>query len=237
MRREGGPSAASLPLPPDLRTTAHGPAAPAGTCRVLTDGVVLLDTFGDADIDATWAGEDDQFVSRSCRPGPFTRRDIARRIADLQRQWGAGGPRRSFAVREAGTRRLVGGCVLETRPDARQIGELSYWVFPPYRCRGYATRSAELACRFAFDDLGMNRVDVLIEPTNGPSLRVAIRAGFLRHHHGGNAGRPGTVLFSRLRDGGSGGRHGPAPRSAADPSPATTARSIVVRNPATTMAP
>lgn len=89
--------------------------------------------------------------------------------------------------------------MLETCPDDRKIGELSYWVFPPYRCRGYATRSAELVCRFAFDDLGMTRVDVLIEPTNEASLRVATRAGFLRHHHGGTAGGPGVVLFSRLR--------------------------------------
>jgi RimJ/RimL family protein N-acetyltransferase len=204
---------------------------------VLNDGVVLLDSFGDSDIDAAWAGEDDQFVSRSCRPGPFTRRDIARRITDLQRQWGRGGPRRSFAVREAGTRRLVGGCVLEIHPDDCEIGELSYWIFPPYRCRGYATRSAELACQFAFDDLGMNRVDVLIEPTNEASLRVATRAGFRRHHHRGNAGRPGLVLFARLRGEGAGGRQRPAPRSAADPSPATTAPLLVARSPATTITP
>ena len=197
--RAGERPAATLLLPSDLRPAALAPAAPGGTCRVLTDGVVQLDSFSDADIDAAWAGEDDQFVRRSRLPGPFTRRDIAQRIGDAQRQWGIGGPRHSFAVREAGTRRLVGGCVLETCPDDRKIGELSYWVFPPYRGRGYATRSAELVCRFAFDDLGMARVDVLIEPTNEASLRVATRAGFLRHHHGGNAGGPGVVLFSRLR--------------------------------------
>ncbi len=93
----------------------------------------------------------------------------------------------------------MGGCVLETCPDDRESGELCYWVFPPYRCRGYATRSAELVCHFAFDDLGMNRVDVFIEPTNEASRRVATRAGFRRHHHRGNVGRPGMVLFSRLR--------------------------------------
>ncbi len=197
--RDGERPAATLLLPSALRPAALAPAAPAGTCRALTDGVVQLDSFSDADIDAAWAGEDDQFVRRSCLPGPFTRRDIAQRIGDAQRQWGIGGPRHSFAVREAGTRHLVGGCVLETGPGGREIGELSYWVFPPYQRRGYATRSAELVCRFAFDDLGMARVDVRIEPTNEASLRVAIRAGFLRHHHGGTAGRPGTVLFSRLR--------------------------------------
>lgn len=170
----------------------------------LTDGVVVLDRFTDADIDALWAGEDNGYVRRSCFPGPFTRHDIANQIGRWQKQWHCRGSGRSFAVREPGTRRLVGGCVLEIRPDDREIAELSYWVFPPYRRRGYATRSVELVCRYAFDDLGVGRVELYIEPTNDASLCVATKAGFLQEgvlpqHDRCNGGRRSMVLFSRLR--------------------------------------
>lgn len=169
----------------------------------LTDGVVLLDRFTDADVDSLWAGEDNDYVCRSCLPGPFTRRDIANRITHWQEQWQRGGSGRSFAVRETGTRRLVGGCVLEVRPDDGEIAELSYWVFPPYRRRGYATRSVELVCRYAFDNLGVVRMELCIEPTNDASLRVAAKAGFrqeglLRQHDRCHGGRWDMVLFTRL---------------------------------------
>jgi len=173
---------------------------------LLTDGVVLLDRFTDTDtdVDSLWAGEDDDYVRRSGLPGPFTRRDIANQIRHWQKQWQLGGSGRSFAVRETETRRLVGGCVLEIRPDDRDIAELSYWVFPPYRCRGYATRSVELVCRYAFNYLGIGRMDLYIEPTNDASLRVATKAGFLqegllRQHDRCHGGRWDLVLFSRLR--------------------------------------
>jgi hypothetical protein len=74
----------------------------------------------------------------------------------------------------------VGGCVLEIRPDDGEIAELSYWVFPPYRRRGYATRSVGLMCRYAFDRLGIARVELCIEPTIDASLRVATKAGFVQ---------------------------------------------------------
>jgi RimJ/RimL family protein N-acetyltransferase len=170
---------------------------------LLTDGVVLLDRFTDADVDSLWAGEDNHYVRRSHLPGPFTRRDIADQIRHWQKQWQLGGGR-SFAVRETGTRRLVGGCVLEIRPDDGETAELSYWVFPPYRRRGYATRSVELVCRYAFDHLGVLRVELYIEPTNDASLRLAAKAGFLqegllRQHDRRHGGRWDMVRFSRLR--------------------------------------
>ena len=170
---------------------------------LLTDGVVLVDRFADTDVDALWAGEDDGYVRRSRLPGPFTRRDIANQIRQWQDQWRLGAAGRALAVREIGSRRLVGGCVLETRPDDGEIAELSYWVFPPYRRRGYATRSVELACRYAFDHLAVVRMELYIEPTNSASLRVATKAGFwqedvLRQHDRCHGGRSDMVLFARV---------------------------------------
>lgn len=183
-----------------------GPARRRAACdgppRPLVDGSVALDRFTDADIGAVWAGEDDQFVLRSCLPGPFSEQDVAHRIAEWQRQWCFGGSRRAFAIREAAARRLVGGCVLEIGSADRESAELSYWVFPRYRGRGYATRAARLACTYAFHDLGLTRVVLHIEPTNEASLGVAAAAGFVRRRGRGGAGWPGMLVFSRCRRGG-----------------------------------
>jgi RimJ/RimL family protein N-acetyltransferase len=174
---------------------------------LLTDRVVLLDRFTDADVDSLWAGEDNHYVRQSRRPGPFTRQDIANRISHWQEQWQPGGSGRAFAVREIESRRLVGGCVLEIRPDDSEIAELSYWVFPPYRRRGYASRAVELVCRHAFEDLGVVRVELYIEPTNDASLGVATKTGFVQEglvcQRGRcHADRSDMVLFCRLRTGG-----------------------------------
>jgi RimJ/RimL family protein N-acetyltransferase len=183
-----------------VRANARRGASPRGLGPPhLASDEVLLESFTDGDVSSLWAGEDDQFVRRSGLPAPFTRRDMARRIADWQWQWAIGGRRCAFAVREARTRRLVGGCILERSPSEQQIAELSYWIYPPYRRRGYAACSVELATRYAFDVLKVGRVDLQIEPLNGASIGVAARTGFLRRMSR-RPDRPGLVRFSRARE-------------------------------------
>ncbi len=85
-----------------------------------------------------------------------------------------------------------------------EVAELTYWIFPPYRRRGYATRAVELACAYAFEILGSERVELYIEPTNVPSLRVAARAGFVQGDLPGEPircrdARAGMARFTRAR--------------------------------------
>ena len=46
------------------------------------------------------------------------------------------------------------------------------------RGQGYATEAVRAACRYAFDVLGVERVDARIRPGNAASERVAAAAGF-----------------------------------------------------------
>ena len=148
------------------------------TAPTLTDGVVVLDGFSPADVAAHLAGEDDEQARRfgwwpRRSTGETVRATIERRIAE----WAEGRARRAFAVRDAATGELVGGCELRVLQPG--FAEASYWTFPAYRGRGFASRALELACRFAAAELGVDRVELLIEPDNEASLRVARRAGFL----------------------------------------------------------
>ena len=71
--------------------------------------------------------------------------------------------------------------------------------------RGHATRAVRLACRWAFDSLGLERIDLLAAAGNLPSQRVAERAGFtrealLRAHTRGPHGREDMVAFGLFAD-------------------------------------
>ena len=58
------------------------------------------------------------------------------------------------------------------------IGEASYWVVPQARGGGLATCALETVSKWAFDELGMHRVEVAHSTVNLASCRVATKAGF-----------------------------------------------------------
>jgi ribosomal-protein-alanine N-acetyltransferase len=61
-----------------------------------------------------------------------------------------------------------------------QRGVLGYAAFQPYAGRGYMTEGVALAVRYAFERLGLHRVEADIQPGNAESLRLAERLGFRR---------------------------------------------------------
>ncbi len=71
---------------------------------------------------------------------------------------------------------------------------VSYWVGPGARGRGLATAAVRLLARWAFDEVGLVRLQLYIEPENVASQRVAERAGFVREGRlrGHFAGRDGS---------------------------------------------
>ncbi len=67
--------------------------------------------------------------------------------------------------------------------------------------RGVSSRAVALACTFAFEELGLRRMEILADPDNGPSRRVAVRNGFTE------AGiRDGRVLYVADAEPRAGGR-------------------------------
>ncbi|MER6809406.1 GNAT family protein [Spirillospora sp. NPDC000708] len=61
-----------------------------------------------------------------------------------------------------------------------QRGVLGYAAFLPHAGRGYMTEGVALAVRYAFERLGLHRVEADIQPGNAESLRLAARLGFRR---------------------------------------------------------
>jgi len=107
----------------------------------------------------------------------------------------------NFAILESSSNQIIGGCGLTRINRRHRICDLYYWIRTGATGRGYATRAVILMARFAFDSLGMQRMEIVIEPENLASLRVAEKAGaisegYLRNRLF-NRGEPrDAVIFS-----------------------------------------
>ena len=168
----------------------------------LTDGVIVLDQLTVADADAHSAGEDEEQARRfGWHPARSTAEGVRTVIEKWQLEWASDASTRTFAIRDVQTHSLAGGCQVRLRHGA--IAEMSYWVFPPFRGRGFAARAVSLACQWAFTALGVERMELYIEPDNAASRRAAVRAGFteegvLRAREQIGDQRRDMVLYSRL---------------------------------------
>lgn len=144
----------------------------------LGDGVVVLTPFENADAPAMSEADDDAEIRKWFEfPREFTS-SIAH-SEQVVSQWKAeraAGTRFPFAVRSAANRELLGGC--ELRHEDSGAANVSYWTYPGHRRLGVATRAVRLLCRFAFNEMGLSKVQVLIDPANTASRRVAAANGF-----------------------------------------------------------
>ena len=152
-----------------------------------------------------WMGWDGEDV-----PGDAEARANIERAADAWREatWAV------FRIVDASTNEVVGGVNL--RFGDFEIAEVSYFLSASVRGRGLATRAVRLVSRWAFDELGVERIELRAHPDNDASRRVAERAGFAREgvERASRAWPDGTrfdsILFSLLpgdsAQTGSGGR-------------------------------
>jgi len=84
-----------------------------------------------------------------------------------------------------------------------ETGELAYVVAPEARGRGLAPRALRALGDWAFTELGMQRLQLRIEPGNEVSHAVALRAGYeregtLRSAFVVRGRRADVVMYSRL---------------------------------------
>jgi RimJ/RimL family protein N-acetyltransferase len=111
--------------------------------------------------------------------------------------------RLGFAIRDVADGAFLGFAAIVTLDiDAREA-EIGYMVAPRARGRGVAARAVALLTRWGFDGLGLERLELRIDPANTGSIRVAERSGYrlegvLRSLHFKNGLRADTGVWSRL---------------------------------------
>ncbi len=86
-----------------------------------------------------------------------------------------------FVIIDSDRRSLTGGITLaNVRRGVTQAACVGYWVGLPFLRRGYASHALGAVCRFAFEDLRLQRLEAASMPGNRASLAVLERAGFAR---------------------------------------------------------
>jgi RimJ/RimL family protein N-acetyltransferase len=144
----------------------------------LSDGVVTLRGFESSDVAALVEICRDPAVPRwTLVPDDYSEQDADDhlvRVADGL----AAGTRASFAVTDADGGRLLGSAGLVAIDHALGCGEIGYMLAARARGHGAATRAVHLIAGWAFETLGLERLELHIDKHNAPSLAVAARAGF-----------------------------------------------------------
>ena len=86
--------------------------------------------------------------------------------------------RRPFAIADASTGEVVGS--IDMHINRLQTGHVGYLVAAQARGRGVAPDALRALSRWAFESLGLGRIELVTDPENIASQRVAEKAGFQR---------------------------------------------------------
>ena len=128
-------------------------------------------------------------------PRPYTRDDAHAFVAgDIGL-----GPHQ-YAITEHG--KVVGSIGLRIGKHA--IGHIGYWCSADARGRGTTTRALRRLCRFALNELHLERLDLMTDIENFASQRVAEKVGFRRegvlrsHLRHPDGRRRDSLLFALL---------------------------------------
>lgn len=73
---------------------------------------------------------------------------------------------------------IVGRVGLKSIDLDQGIAEITYWVLAEHRRNGYASRAVAVVTDWAFNELGLHRLELTHSTRNVPSCRVAGSAGY-----------------------------------------------------------
>ena len=165
--------------------------------------MVTLRPWRDGDVDAIHAACQDEAITYwlPMIPIPYTRSDARDYIRKTRQSW-RDGTDAFFAVTDAPTGEVVGSIGMRCHGDGR--GTVGYWVAAEARGQGVATRALKLISGWALDGLRLERLELMAEPENEASCKVAERSGYQRegvlrsYLQTSRRGRRDVVLFSLL---------------------------------------
>ena len=97
-------------------------------------------------------------------------------VWNSERDWDRG-ERYSFVIEDSRDGSLVGSVGLSSIVLPHRFANLGYWVRTSRTGEGFARAGVLLAARFAFEKLGLERLELIVPVSNEASRRVAERAG------------------------------------------------------------
>ncbi len=176
----------------------EAPSAPE-----LADDAIRLEPLGQSIVQELLALLDDPDIVRFTRVPDGADEQFARSwIKRYEDGWDEGS-RAGFAIHPNDGDALLGWAGLVELDLERRQGEIGYLVAPAARGQGIALRTVMLLTRWGFAELGLERLELRIDPENIPSTKVAERAGYrlegvLRNLHFKADKRADVGVWSRL---------------------------------------
>jgi RimJ/RimL family protein N-acetyltransferase len=142
----------------------------------LTGRRVRLRPWRPDDAGAVFAACQDEEIQRWTEvPVPYLREHADGFVGELAaRTWAGGGAQ--FAVETLDGDHLAGAMTLF--PPRAGVGVGGYWTVAAHRGRGYTGEALRLLCGWAFADVGLRRMELVVDPRNDGSRGVAESAGF-----------------------------------------------------------
>jgi RimJ/RimL family protein N-acetyltransferase len=111
----------------------------------------------------------------------------------------------AYLVFEKQSGRLVASAGLHRTDWTLPKTEVGYWVRSSETGKGYATEAVNALCRWAFESLGAERIELVTDEENLGSQAVAVRCGFalegrLQHvMRDQNGGLRNSHVYAKLR--------------------------------------
>jgi len=113
----------------------------------------------------------------------LTRNAFRRRLALYQRDQDLGLGYAFFTLRQYDDALLGGITLRNILRGVAQNGAVGYWIGEPYARKGYTLAAVRLLTRFAFDRLGLHRLEAACCPENEASAHLLTKAGFDSEGH------------------------------------------------------
>lgn len=157
----------------------------------ITDDVILMRPFRFVDAEELFAAVRESLTElkpwMSWAHDHYSLQDSKDFIRITRARW-EDGTLFAFAITDAKSGSILGGCSLSHIHPVYHLCNLGYWVRTSRRGEGIAVRATTLAARYAFEKVGLIRVEIVMGVKNTASQRVAEKAG--AHYEG--------ILYNRM---------------------------------------
>ena len=170
----------------------------------LTDGEIRLRPWESRDVPAVTAACQDPEIPRwTVVPHNYTDRHARDFISHSAGELAAG---RELALAVVdGEDRVLGALGMSNFDWSDMKAEIGYWMAPEARRRGIGARGTRLLARWGLRTLHLERLELLANPSNEASQRLAERAGFtregvLRKYRRRHGIREDLVMYSLLAE-------------------------------------
>lgn len=161
----------------------NSPVVPAGTLARVPqpslpggDGL-LLRPWQAKDAPGVYAAFQDPLMHQWHIRSADSEEEVAGWIAQWQSCW-KDENQAQWAVVDADTDELLGRVALRRILLGDGCAEVAYWTVARARGRGVAVRATATLSRWAFEEVGLHRLELSHATANEASCRVAVKAGF-----------------------------------------------------------